>query len=92
MSNQLSIFTEEQLLLSGLFQQSPISVQSIVENTLADLQLTYGLTLSQAIGLFSVSLVLVGIEQGLIPVAVLVTPPLSPTQWTFPTNQDDFSC
>lgn len=90
---QLSIFHEEQSLLDGLFRQfDSIPPRNLILNHIADLQLTYGLTSRQAEVLFLISVVLVGIERGLIPVAVLVTPPLSAMGGTKPTFQGDFSC
>lgn len=71
LTEQLALFPEEQLLLDGLFGQiDSIPSRNLVLNHLANLQLTYGLTSHQAEVLFLISVILVGIEQGLIPVSV----------------------
>lgn len=134
MTEQVSLFTEEQLLGDGLFGQfDSIPPRYLISNHLANLQLTYGLTSQQAVVLFLISVTLVGIERGLLtfidqmlcqhcglllpydaaghdgeyqcdcggdfcgcpyccPVAVLVTPPLSPMGGTTIHNKTSIQC
>lgn len=86
---QLSIFVEEQLNLSGLFQRStsPDPYHQMT-NHLADLQLSYGLSESETHAVFLTSIYLVALQNGLLDVAVLVTPPLSLMGETFCTESD----
>lgn len=86
---QLPIFVEEQLQLSGLFNPSITPDDTfLVSNHLANLQLSHGLSYSECCSVFLTSLYLVGLKVGLISVAVLVTPPLSPMGGTFCTESE----